>query len=152
MAIKTFKITGDKELIRTLKRIEEKNHVVIASALTLEAEKIMGDSKENFVPVDTGILKSAGIAGKNEHVKKPVVTIRGVSVTMGYGGAASAYALSVHENPRTGKTGGVSPKGKKYKSFSTVGQWKYLETPLMNAIPEFLVNVAARVRLSLGKL
>ena len=43
---------------------------------------------------------------------------------------------SVHENPRSGKTGGVSPSGKKYYPrpgypvpYSQVGQWKYLETP-----------------------
>lgn len=59
-------------------------------------------------------------------------------------GFSAAYAAFVHENPRAGKTGGVSPKGKQYLApmlpsgkrsaqavFSTVGQYKFLEQPLM---------------------
>ena len=48
---------------------------------------------------------------------------------VGYGGASAPYALSVHENPRSGHTGGVSPSGRKYKHWARTGQWKYLETP-----------------------
>ena len=130
MAKQTFKITGDKELIRTLKRIEEKNHVVIAAALFQEANKIMADSKENFVPVDLGALKNSGRVSKPE-LKQPI------SVTLSYGGTAKDYALIQHENLWfKHPTGGA----------------KYLERPVMNAAPEFLRNIGNKVRLSLGKL
>ena len=60
-------------------------------------------------------------------------------------GYTAVYAVPVHENPRTGKTGGLSPKGVPYnppltgsgkagtrKAFSTVGKYKFLEDPLKN--------------------
>ena len=54
-------------------------------------------------------------------------------------GYSAAYATFVHENPRAGKTEGKSPSGKEYKPekgskrkvYSTVGQWKFLEQPLI---------------------
>lgn len=47
-------------------------------------------------------------------------------------GFSAAYALKTHENPRSGKTGGVSPSGYQYKkgTWSKVGFWKFLENPL----------------------
>lgn len=44
-------------------------------------------------------------------------------------GFSIKYAMYVHENPRAGKTGGVSPKGRKYPegTYSTTGNWKFLE-------------------------
>ena len=140
MAIKTFKITGDKELIRTLKRIERRNPVVVAAALFQEGEKIMADSKENFVPVDLGALKNSGRVSKPE-LKQPI------SVTLSYGGVAKAYALAVHEHP----SGHSPPSWSGGVTFNRGGP-KYLEKPVMEAVPEFLRNIGNKVRLSLGKL
>ena len=59
---------------------------VIGRRLVPEAEKIMTTAKRN-TPVDTGTLRSSGM-----------VTARAKGVELSFGGAASAYAVIVHEN------------------------------------------------------
>lgn len=124
----------------------------LGAALFVEAEDIMGESKENFVPVDFGTLRSSG------HVQPPVVDGTVVEVAMGYGGAAAKYAAAVHENPRAGKTGGRAPVGKaiqvnsrgtyspprKYQHWAKVGGWKYLERPINDARTGFIDRVGGR--------
>lgn len=100
---------------------------VVAIALHEEAQTILADSVTNYVPFDTGNL--AGSA----KVELPVVSGNTVSVELGYG---AEYALSVHENPRSGKTGGTSPSGASYRSWASRGEWKYLEQPLKAHSPE----------------
>jgi hypothetical protein len=58
--------------------------------LNLEANLIMTESKRD-TPVDTGTLRGSG------HVQPPKVGLQTLSVTMGFGGAASAYAIIQHE-------------------------------------------------------
>jgi hypothetical protein len=101
-------------------------HQKLVQATMLTAEKIMADSKD-LVPVDTGTLRSSGV------VLPAAITGTTVSVTLGYGGAAAPYARMVHENPRAGKTGGLSPSGMPYKTWAKVGQWKFLEIPFVRA-------------------
>jgi hypothetical protein len=110
----------------------------MAQALEEEAEDIMGDSKEKFVPVDQGILSGSG------HVQPAEILGNSVVVKMGYGGPAAPYAAAVHENPRAGKTGGVSPQGKKYKTWAKVGGWKYLERPINEHRQGFSQRVGER--------
>ena len=98
----------------------------LAGALYREAESIMTRSKADFVPVDTGVLKASG------HVQPPEITRGRVSVTLGYGGAASAYALVQHE--RT-------------DFHHTVGQAKYLEQPVLEAAAGLGQRVASRMRI-----
>jgi hypothetical protein len=64
----------------------------MAGPLKLEAELIMTKAKK-LTPVDSGTLRASG------HVKKPVITRKTAKVLLGFGGAASAYALAVHEHP-----------------------------------------------------
>ena len=115
---------GDREVKAALYRLGLRALPVGAQSLFDSAEVIMNVSKTQYVPVDTGTLQGSG------YVKLPEIRRSTATVTLGYGGAAQGYALAVHENPRAGKTGGVSPGGKKYKRWSQVGEWKYLETPL----------------------
>jgi len=74
-------------------------------------------------------------------------------------GFTASYATFVHENPRAGKTGGVSPKGVKYSAgknpsgkkskrivFSTVGQWKFLETALKQGANKILAIIVSKVK------
>lgn len=84
-------------------------------------------AKRTYVPVMDGHLRSS------IKTSEPEISGNRISVTVAAGGQAAPYALRVHENPRSGKTGGLSPSGKKYKKWAKVGQWKYLETPLMLA-------------------
>ena len=136
----SIRITGDKELSRKLLSIAAKTPIAVAAALKTEAEKIMADSKQNYVPVDSDTLRTSG------HVKNPKISAKGISIKLGYGGAASKYALIVHENPRAGKTGGVSPSGKKYKTWSKVGGWKYLEKPVMKHAAVMAINMSVTLK------
>jgi hypothetical protein len=83
--------------------------------------------KEEYVPVDTGALRASIQASE------PEISGTKISVTVSAGGSAAPYALSVHENPRSGKTQGVSPTGRKYTHWAQTGQWKYLEIPALAA-------------------
>lgn len=96
----------------------------LADALYLEAELIMTDSKQNYVPVDTGVLRNSGT------VTKPVITNKSVEVTLGYGGPAADYAVVVHEYP------------------PNVGQGKnkYLSRPLNKAERGLVTRVADTMR------
>lgn len=95
-----------------------------AAGLYQEAEIVTGNAKE-IVPVDTGALKGSG------HVKKPTIEGSVVSVEMGFGGPASAYALRVHEDLSMRHAPGK--------------QAKYLEEPALAREKELEPNIAARV-------
>lgn len=94
------------------------------AALYQEAQSIMSESK-GLVPVDTGVLRASG------SVDRPIDDGRTVSVTLGYGGAASEYAERVHEDL--------------YANHVT-GQAKFLEVPLILREPELVHNVEAHIK------
>ncbi len=135
-----IRVTGLRETFAELDRLGKKAPKVLSSALFQVAEEVIGKSKEDFVPVDLGHLRNSGF------VELPKISGGKVTVEAGFGGPAGkgnvgstsnrisvGYAIITHENVRSGKTGGVSPKGKKYKTWSKVGQWKYLEQPFNDA-------------------
>lgn len=103
-------VLGSKELKKKLKSMGRSASHELGKALYIEGEGIMGQSKSMFVPVDTGLLRSTG------HVEIPRP---GPLVLLGYGGPAAKYALAQHENLGRHK----------------VGQRKYLEIPMLAAIP-----------------
>lgn len=94
-------------------------------ALYREGERIMARSKDEFVPVDLGALKSTG------HVSFPKDVAGVVEVTLGYGGPAGpgvqtrdgkdwvGYAVIVHED---------------LTARHPVGGAKYLERPVLEAM------------------
>lgn len=126
----SVQLSGFKELEARVKSIGERTPQALATALYEEANVVMADSKTNYVPVDQGTLSNSG------RVDLPKVEGQSISVTFGFGGPAAPYAIWVHENPRSGKTMGVSPTGKPYKQWARRGQWKYLETPLKKSAPD----------------
>ena len=137
----TVGLNGDKELREKLRRLGAAALPAGGRSLFESAENIMSISKEQYVPVETGTLKSSGF------VQPPDFEGKSVSVYLGYGGVAAPYALAVHENPRAGKTGGVSPSGQKYKRWATVGGWKYLTQP----VNENLGNVVSKLKRDLDR-
>lgn len=141
MALTSVSIKGGKELTAAIRALGPAAIHAAARAMTFSAEAIMTVSKSQYVPVETGTLRGSGF------VKPAETTRNSVSVTLGYGGAAAPYALSVHENPRAGKTGGMSPGGKKYKRWAKTGEWKYLETP----VKANLDNVYRELKIELDK-
>lgn len=95
----------------------------VQAAIVAEAEAIMADAKEHYVPVDTGALRASG------HVVLPVGDE--LMVTMAFGGPAASYAPIVHEDPT---------------AHHPVGQWKYLETPALAATHGLADRIKARIQ------
>jgi hypothetical protein len=96
----------------------------VAKALYMVAEEIMTDAKANYVPVVTGNLRRSGF------VEKPVVAGNKVHVTLGFGGAATIYAIAVHEYPA---------------SYGQ-GKNKYLTKPVNAAAPNIPNRMAVFMR------
>jgi hypothetical protein len=135
-----MRVEGDKEMLANLEKLKVRNIDAAKAALFAEAANIIADSKENYVPVDTGNLR------KSAHTEKPKWFGKTISIKFGYGGTAAPYAAAVHENPRAGKTGGTSPKGRKYKTWAKTGGWKYLEFPFKKALTGMAERLAARMK------
>jgi len=126
-----FAVTGMDEVESTLENATNRLEKTAARSLHKSGEIIMNDSMENYVPVATGALRGTG------YVEPPDFGRGEIVVEMGFGGPAAPYALKVHENPRAGKTKGVSPQGIEYPTtetgkptWATHGEWKYLEKPV----------------------
>jgi hypothetical protein len=135
MATFELKLEGMDAVLSALKQLDTEAAPALREALYTDALELGSEASE-LVPRDTGTLAASQTV--TSEIDGTTIT-----ATVAYGGAASAYALSVHENPRSGQTGGVSPQGKKYKHWATVGQWKYLENPFKRRTAGFTARVAA---------
>ena len=141
MASITVKVTGLKQAHRAFRERPAAAVRVTSRRLNLGAEQIIALAKADYVPVMFGTLRASG------HVIPSKVTAAGMGSVVispaqaAFGGPSAPYALVVHENQRAGKTGGFSPQGKKYKHWSRVGQWKYLETPAKLLAPRILADL-----------
>lgn len=119
-------LKGLQNMMRRAGRVQKKMEKDTLQGLFFAANRVMTLSKTTYVPVDQGILRSTGRVGK------PKKTRREFMVELFYGGPAATYALIQHERP----------------DFShTVGQWKYLETPLLREASQSGNIIAAEVRL-----
>lgn len=83
-------VAGAAQLRAALAKAAAKVPVLMAGAMYVEAESIMGQSRQ-LAPVDRGNLRGSGV------VMPPDVAGDLVEVEFGYGGAASEYALIQHE-------------------------------------------------------
>lgn len=107
-----FSIAGISEGIQTLDRLDRGALPIVAGSFYRWAEGTMTESKEQEVPVDTGALRSSGT------VEVETSDTR-VEVSLGFGGAASNYAVAVHETNKNYRGG---------------RKWKYLEDPIKRRI------------------
>jgi hypothetical protein len=119
----SVKLIGEESLKLLFKRAGNSHEKSLAKAVFIIANKVLNESKE-IVPVDLGTLKDSG------QVEKPVITATDISVEITYGGAASQYALIVHEDPNA-----------RHKDGQT---YKYLEIPVNNNRDEFVNEVKRR--------
>jgi hypothetical protein len=121
-----FILSGVKDMQRKLEQAATDLQRRQALALRQEAEIEMTESKKRC-PVDVGILRASG------HVQ-PVIQNGGkTSVDLVYGGAAEDYAIVQHETP---------PE----IFYHRVGQWKFLESVLMESLPSMGARIAARIK------
>lgn len=158
--ILALEVRGEAKLLSALGQLAEGQHLAVERGLFRWGEEVMAESKTQYVPVDTGQLRASGFvmtpslkdvpagAAPSPEAHRAALPRQPdeVAMVMGFGGPAAPYALSVHENPRSGKTGGVSPQGKKYKTWARVGQWKYLLIPVQNHAARLTEVVAEEVR------
>lgn len=128
----SFEYHGEAQVLSRLELLTGTLPPKIAAVLYQKCEEVMTDSNTNYVPKDDGILAASGF------VRKPVIEKGSISVTLGYGGAAKAYAAVQHENldfhhPALNRPGGFA------------GQPKYLERPLLAHATEIMQAVGATV-------
>lgn len=136
----TVTVTGLDKLTARLAKFRHAAPAVLAHALYEQAEVFLTYVKDKHVPVMDGPLRASGF------VRPPELLPGLVRVVLGFGGSACKYAVAVHENPRSGKTGGYSPAGRRYKKWAKVGHWKYLEEPLMRLQARLPALLAARIK------
>lgn len=101
----------------------------LRTALAAETQIMFAES-QRIVPVDTGTLRRSGI------IMPPRSEGKNIVVILGYGGAASAYALRQHED--------LTLRHKKGKSA------KYLERPVMERTKNLETRLAGRINKILG--
>ena len=127
-----WRLTGVEALMTRLSKSRSAFHTAAAAAVFGEANDIFNES-QRVVPVRFGILRSSG------YVAPPVVHNDYVEATIGYGGAASKYALIVHERE-------FGAKGKIYHKRPTTA--KYLSRPVDRAQRGIEDRLARRMTVS----
>jgi hypothetical protein len=136
----TIKVEGAERLQAVLQRLGSRSEALAAAkpAVMAEASRIMAAS-QRLVPRDRGQLA----ASASQEARSSASS---VTVTLGYG---TRYARRIHENPRAGKTGGVGPRGQRYRHWARVGQWHYLSQPMEQLGPQVWNRVARQLEAQL---
>lgn len=124
-------ISGADRVKAALRALGEQGPKSIGGALWREANRIMNNAKA-ITPVETGVLRKSG------HVQLPNISRSGADVVMGFGGAANAYAIHVHENLNA-----------KHKAPT---QAKFLERPLMDAANSMAGRIASELEEDLRRV
>lgn len=88
----TIKLTGLTDLQRVLAGAGAKSMDVLEQALVQECQLVMLESQKQ-VPVMFGPLKGSATQ------RPPVRSGSTITIVLGYGGAASKYAVHVHNSP-----------------------------------------------------
>lgn len=138
-------VKGAATLIKALQDVAAKFPDRVASAIYIESQIIMTESKRRCpVSADGGILRASG------RVSEPVRQGRNISCTLSYGGAADAYAIAVHETPSEHDP----PSWKEMYSHGGEISWttpgtgpKFLEGPINEAQGDLLQRIADRIHL-----
>jgi hypothetical protein len=135
-----FTTDGFKALIDHFQRLQSGLVPALAEQMHERAQMLLVTSQP-LVPVVTGALQQSGEVLPPE-VSGPVIT---VDIT--YGGPDVPYAQAVHENERSGRTGGYSPSGIPYPegSYATSGQAHFLSAPTSDLASTFSREVASWV-------
>lgn len=126
MKIIKIELMGAPELARTLATAGLQGVRALKQALNEEGQIAFRNS-QRLVPVDTGTLRRSGILLLAREKGSSMI-----EVVMGYGGAASAYALKQHEN--------LSYRHKEGQ------QAKYLEEPVKARQEKLSQNIQRRMQ------
>lgn len=126
---KAFETNLNKEIAK-LKRVSRKG--ILKAGLYVQGEA------QKQVPRAQGTLAASSFIASD-------LATKGGTVYVGY---HAIYAAAVHENPMSGKTMGMSPSGYPYKAgtWAKTGNWKYLENPIKENIPQILRIIKMAVK------
>jgi hypothetical protein len=93
MAVRQVDVTfvGMDKVIAMLELAPKETIKAVRQVIEEVSFEVLARSND-YVPVDTGALKTSG------NIIRPTETKSGVEGGVGYGGAASKYAVYVHEN------------------------------------------------------
>ena len=137
----TAHVKGLDALDQVLTQFGQRAVTEAAALLYARGETIMGDSKENYVPVDQNTLQGSG------HVELPIIEGTQVSVRLAYGGPAAPYAEAIHEHlsvhsPFSWRRAEETGSGVHF----TQGGPKYLELPFLKGTAKFAQWLADSLR------
>lgn len=141
-----FELRGVEKMLREIDKAAAQVKRAAMSAIYLESQLAMTESKKRC-PAATGVLRASG------KVDKPVMEGKNIYCEMSYGGAASAYAIAVHEHLSVHSP----PSWKQAESFGGGVQWhtpgtgpKYLESVINELKPDMRARLARRIQGALG--
>lgn len=124
----SFAFNGSEQMAKNLIEMGKRGQKAVDRAVYEFGQVEMKEMKKR-VPVDTGTLKDSGF------VERPTREGHMVRLNLGFGGAAEAYAIYVHED---------------LEAHHTVGEAKFVESVLNESAPFLAVRVAASLYRELG--
>lgn len=122
-----IRLDGITEIANVLAKAGPKALDVLERGLVQELQLVMLASQAQVPVGKTGNLKASGT------IAPPVRGIDSVTITLGYGGAASVYAVYVHNSPH--ELHWTKPGTKSH----------FLSDPLQKALPALESRLAARI-------
>ena len=126
-----FKLKGVKEMRAKLRQIAAEYPGKVAAALYVEAQIEVTEMKRR-TPVDTTPnAPHPGQLRNSIHVLDPVINGSDISVTVATGANVAHYDIYVHEIP---------------DNFHPIGQWKFMESVIMESRPYMAQRIAARIK------
>lgn len=128
MPVARFTMTGSDQLVANLRTSSRRSAKAAERAVYEFGETEMREMKKR-TPVDTGALRNSGF------VEKPTRVGTKVSVSLGFGGQADAYAIFVHED---------------LDVFHRVGEAKFVESVLNESMRYFTARVVSSIMADLG--
>lgn len=132
MVVRKVNLYTNPAVGKTLSDLGDIGKRALAQALNEEGQLMFRDSQA-IVPHEDGVLQGSGrLTPASASSSKPTVTI-------GYGGAASKYALRQHEDMSLRHP---NPRSRNSRSN---GQAKYLEKPVREHIPALQRRLQAAI-------
>lgn len=132
-----FYLDGVSDAIKKVNAIAKDMRQSTAKAVRYEVEKIGTDVDRNRIPVDEGTARASKV------IEGPTIEGDNIECVIGYGGAAQAYIVAIHENPSDHDPPSwedvnveFRPKGR--------GR-KFLENGLNEAMPGMSERIAERI-------
>lgn len=128
----SIRLTGDDVMIKLLQQAPAKSRILVGQALMEQAALIMRKSLAQ-TPIKDGILKAS------HTILPPIDSGTMITVTMGYGGAAAAYAEYVHNSPYE-------------KNWTKAGtKSHFLSDPVQDAAPQIELTLMKRIGSVMGR-